>query len=128
VSVLGHWFVGYRAHKHGHVRYALDGSAEMGRNLTLLGVLSFGEGFHNNHHASPGSARMGEARYELDLGWYTLLALERLGLVHDLEATGRAKPVLRENARRIDAAARGLAAQKRHSPPTPAMGPPKATD
>jgi stearoyl-CoA desaturase (delta-9 desaturase) len=103
VSVLGHWFVGYRAHKHGHVRYALDGSAEMGRNLTLLGVLSFGEGFHNNHHASPRSARMGEAWYELDLGWYTLLAFDRLGWVHDL-------------------------VQKRHSPPRPAMGPPKATD
>src|SRR5262249_4463637 len=48
VSVLGHWYIGYRAHKHGGVRYELDGSPEIGRNLPLLGVLSFGEGFHNN--------------------------------------------------------------------------------
>jgi fatty-acid desaturase len=101
VSVLGHWFVGFRAHKRGHVRYELDGSAEIGRNLPILGVLSFGEGFHNNHHASPGSARMGEAWYELDLGWYTLLAFERLGWVHDLKASGRPTPVRRFNARRV---------------------------
>jgi fatty-acid desaturase len=119
VSVLGHWFVGFAAHRTGDVRYELDGSAEIGRNLPLLGVLSFGEGFHNNHHARPGSARMGEARYELDLGWYLLLALERLRLVHDLQATGRSS-TLRFNARRA-------ALQKRHSPPMPAIGPPNAT-
>lgn len=99
VSVLGHWFVGFVAHKYGEVRYELDGSAEIGRNLLLLGALSFGEGFHNNHHANPGSARMGEAWYELDLGWYLLRGLERLGLVHDVHATGRPTPVRRFNAR-----------------------------
>jgi fatty-acid desaturase len=98
VSVLGHWFIGFAAHKRGDVRYDLDGSAEIGRNLPLLGILSFGEGFHNNHHANPASARMGEAPLELDLGWYLLLALERLGLVRDLQATGRT-PVRRFNAR-----------------------------
>ena len=99
VSVLGHWLVGFVAHKYGDVRYELDGSSEIGRNLLVLGVLSFGEGFHNNHHANPGSARMGEAWYELDLGWYLLLGLERLGLVHDVHATGRPTPVRRFNAR-----------------------------
>jgi fatty-acid desaturase len=100
VSVLGHWFVGFTAHKTGLVRYELDGSAEIGRNLPLLGILSFGEGFHNNHHANPGSARMGETHYELDAGWYLLLALERVGLVHDLQATGRSH-TQRFNARRV---------------------------
>jgi fatty-acid desaturase len=108
VSVLGHWFVGFVAHKYGSVRYELDGSAEIGRNLLLLGALSFGEGFHNNHHANPGSARMGEAWYELDLGWYLLLGLERLGLVHDLHASGRPTCVRRFNARlRLDKFDRG---------------------
>lgn len=43
---------------------------------------------------------MGEAWYELDLGWYLLLGLERLGLVHDVHATGRSTAVQRSNARR----------------------------
>ena len=99
VSVLGHWLIGFVAHKYGEVRYELDGSAESGRNLLVLGALSFGEGFHNNHHANPRSARMGEAWYELDLGWCLVLGLERLGLVHDVHATGRSAPVRRFNAR-----------------------------
>ena len=99
VSVLGHWFIGFTAHKRGGIRYDLDGAAEIGRNLPLLGILSFGEGFHNNHHANPSSARMGEAPLEIDLGWYLLRALERLSLVHHLRATGRTEE-RRFNARR----------------------------
>jgi stearoyl-CoA desaturase (delta-9 desaturase) len=101
VSVIGHWYIGFEAHKDGGVRYVLDGSAEIGRNLPLLGIVSFGEGFHNNHHANPSSARMGEGKYELDLGWYLVLALERLGLVWDVQATGREDGVRRFNARRV---------------------------
>lgn len=101
VSVLGHWFIGFLAHKYGYVRYELDGSPEIGRNLLVLGVLSFGEGFHNNHHANPGSARMGEAWYELDLGYLFILALERIGLVWDVRATGARGDVRRKNARRM---------------------------
>jgi stearoyl-CoA desaturase (delta-9 desaturase) len=89
------------AHKYGYVRYELDGSPEIGRNLLVLGVLSFGEGFHNNHHANPGSARMGEAWYELDLGYILILGLERLGLVWDVRATGSRGDVGRPNARKV---------------------------
>ena len=102
VSVLGHWFIGFLAHKYGYVRYELDGSPEIGRNLLVLGVLSFGEAFHNNHHANPGSARMGEAWFELDLGYLFILALERLGLAWDVRATGARGNVGRPNARRIE--------------------------
>jgi len=101
ISVMGHWYIGFEAHKSGPTRYVLEGSAEMGKNLPLLGIVSFGEGFHNNHHANPSSARMGEGRCELDLGWYLILALERLGLVKDVQATGRTPSVLRFNARRV---------------------------
>ncbi len=106
VSILGHWFVGFMAHKHGHVRYDIDGAPEIGRNLPLLGVLSFGEGFHNNHHASPGSARMGETALEFDLGWWLVLALEKLGVFWDVRATGRSAAVRKPNARlRVSGAA-----------------------
>ncbi len=80
-GILGHWAIGYVAHRWGERRYVIDGAAEGGTNVWLLGVLSFGEGFHNNHHAHPASARMGERWFELDLGWYAVWALERLGLV-----------------------------------------------
>jgi stearoyl-CoA desaturase (delta-9 desaturase) len=112
VSVVGHWFVGFMAHKYGYVRYELPGSPEIGRNLLVLGAISFGEGFHNNHHANPGSARMGEAWFELDLGWLLVRALERLGIVWDVQATGRSGRVERANARRIDPVWKGRLAPR----------------
>jgi hypothetical protein len=42
--------------------------------------LSFGEGWHNNHHAHPVSARHGLAWYEIDLNWYGIWTLKKLGL------------------------------------------------
>ncbi len=81
VGILGHWAVGYVVHRWGEHRYVIEGAAESGTNVWLLGVLSFGEGFHNNHHAHPSSPRMGERWFEFDLGWYALKGLEALGLV-----------------------------------------------
>lgn len=101
VTILGHWFVGFVAHKHGYVRYALDGSPEIGRNTWVLGILSFGEGFHNNHHAHPGSAAMGEAWYELDFGYLAVRCLEAAGVFRDVRASTRGDATLRGNARRI---------------------------
>lgn len=84
LSLLGHWFVGFVAHKVGYLRYRIEDAGEEGRNCYFLGLLSFGEGFHNNHHAYPRSARMGHAWYELDLGWLAIRALRALGLVWDV--------------------------------------------
>jgi stearoyl-CoA desaturase (delta-9 desaturase) len=57
-----------------------DGS----RNNWFLAAITFGEGWHNNHHRYPGSARNGFLWWEIDLSFYALLALEKLGLVWDL--------------------------------------------
>lgn len=95
----GHWFVGYVAHTCGTRPYRIDGVAEEGRNSWLLGVLSFGEGFHNNHHAAPACARLGRRWYELDLGWLAILGLERLGLVWDVHRPASATDWLRPGAR-----------------------------
>jgi fatty-acid desaturase len=48
-------------------------------------MLSFGEGWHNNHHADPSSARHGLAWYEFDLNWYGISLLRMLGLAWDLK-------------------------------------------
>jgi fatty-acid desaturase len=83
-GIAGHWFVGYAAHSWGERPHAIAGAKECGTNLRLLGVLSFGEGFHNNHHAFPRSARMGLGRGQVDLGWIALGLLRRLGLVRSV--------------------------------------------
>jgi stearoyl-CoA desaturase (delta-9 desaturase) len=47
-------------------------------------LLTFGEGWHNNHHADQRSARHGHKWYEFDASWWTIRTLERLGLVWDV--------------------------------------------
>jgi fatty-acid desaturase len=49
-------------------------------NVWWVGILAVGEGWHNNHHAVPKSARHGMAWWEVDLTWYTIWVFEKLGL------------------------------------------------
>jgi stearoyl-CoA desaturase (delta-9 desaturase) len=53
----------------------------MATNLRLLALVTSGEALHNNHHAAPTSARFARTAGELDPGWWTIRALERLRLV-----------------------------------------------
>ena len=55
------------------------------RNNWLLALITFGEGWHNNHHHFPGSARQGFRWWEYDMTWYGLKMMSWLGLVHDLK-------------------------------------------
>ena len=68
-------------HRFGSQRFP---GRDQSRNLPWLAWLTLGDGWHNNHHAEPGSARHGIAPGELDLTWLALLGLERLGLAWDL--------------------------------------------
>jgi stearoyl-CoA desaturase (delta-9 desaturase) len=54
------------------------------RNQWLVGVLAFGEGWHNNHHAFPRSAFHGLHWWQLDLSGYLIWTLEHLGLAYDV--------------------------------------------
>ncbi len=56
-------------------------SRDESRNNWLVALLVFGEGWHNNHHAFPASARHGLHRFQIDLSWWVIRGLERLGLV-----------------------------------------------
>lgn len=80
------WLINYICHTRGQVRFVRPGHAEHGYNQPLLGMLSFGEGFHNNHHEFPWSARMGLGRWELDLGWWVVRALRAVGVFGDVRA------------------------------------------
>lgn len=83
-GVLGHWLIGYFAHNHGQMHFEVHGAAVQGRNIRLTSLLTMGECWHNNHHAYPGSARLGLLPGEWDPGWWMLLLLRRLGLVSGL--------------------------------------------
>ena len=82
-GVLGHWLIGYFAHNHGDMQFEVRGAAVQRRNIPLVSLLTMGECWHNNHHAYPGSARLGLAPGEWDPGWWMLRLLERLGLASD---------------------------------------------
>ncbi|HLA12059.1 MAG TPA: fatty acid desaturase, partial [Pyrinomonadaceae bacterium] len=50
------------------------------RNNWWVALLTFGEGWHNNHHAHPTSARHGLAWYEIDINWWGIRVMQCLGL------------------------------------------------
>lgn len=83
-GVFGHWVVGYLAHNHGGMNHSVHGAAVQGRNVRFTSLLTMGECWHNNHHAFPGSARLGLLPGEWDPGWWALLTLRRLGLIWSL--------------------------------------------
>ncbi len=83
-AVFGHWLIGYLAHNHGELTREVSGAAVQGRNIRWTSLLTMGECWHNNHHAYPGSARLGLAPGEWDPGWWVLCGLERIGLVRGL--------------------------------------------
>ncbi len=71
------------AHRFGSRRFA---TGDNSRNNWLLALLTFGEGWHNNHHYVPGSARQGVRWWEIDLTFYVLRTLAVFGVVHGLRA------------------------------------------
>ncbi len=60
-------------------------TGEHSRNNLLLGLLALGEGWHNNHHAHPYSARHGFYWWQSDLTWTVLWLMERVGLVWNVK-------------------------------------------
>jgi stearoyl-CoA desaturase (delta-9 desaturase) len=83
-GVFGHWIIGYLAHNHGGTEQVVIGAAVQGRNVRWTSLLTMGECWHNNHHAFPGSARLGLRPGEWDPGWWVLSGLRRAGLVWDI--------------------------------------------
>lgn len=84
ISIFGHWFIGYFAHNRGHRDWHVQGAAVQGHNVSWAGLITFGECWHNNHHAYPGSARIGLYAGQADPGWWVLKGLEQFGWVQDL--------------------------------------------
>ena len=56
-------------------------TADQSRNNAFLALLSCGEGWHNNHHHEMLDARLGTHWWQIDIGWYTIWCLSKLGIV-----------------------------------------------
>ena len=76
VGLHATWLVNSASHMWGGRRF---NTRDDSRNLWWVALMSFGEGWHNNHHAHPSSARHGLAWYELDLSWITISILKFFG-------------------------------------------------
>ena len=77
----GTWFVNSASHTWGYRNYE---TTDDSRNLWWVGLLAFGEGWYNNHHAYPRSARHGLKRWEFDLTWLTIRIMALFGLAKDI--------------------------------------------
>lgn len=96
------WLVNSATHLWGSRRFETQDDS---RNNALVAALVFGEGWHNNHHAKPRSAKHGLAWYEFDVNWVQIKFLEKIGLV---------KKVYAYKLRDKDTAA-GASSEKPHS-------------
>ena len=82
VNGVGHYW-GYRSlHVH-----------DASRNIVPWGIIIGGEELHNNHHAYPSSARLANKRWEIDIGWVYIRALQSVGLARVKKVAARVRLV-----------------------------------
>jgi stearoyl-CoA desaturase (delta-9 desaturase) len=84
VCVTGHWLVGHYAHREGGQTWVVSGACVQGYDVKVAGLISMGESWHNNHHAFPGSAKLGIEPGQADLGWALILGFQRMGLAWNI--------------------------------------------
>ena len=82
IGLQSTWLVNSATHMWGSRRFATTDSS---KNSFWVALLTFGEGWHNNHHAHPQSSRHGLAWFEFDPNWYGISALRMLGLAWDIK-------------------------------------------
>lgn len=84
------FLVNSATHLWGTRRFATNDDS---RNNGLIAALTFGEGWHNNHHANPRSARHGLAWYEFDINWLQIKLLEKIGLAKKIHSVDLKKKI-----------------------------------
>lgn len=75
------WLINSATHLWGYRNYE---TRDMSRNLWWVAILAYGEGWHNNHHAHPRLAPAGHRWWEVDITWWSIKLLRRLGLATDV--------------------------------------------
>jgi fatty-acid desaturase len=97
VTVAWHvtWLVNSATHVWGTRRFE---TSDDSTNNWFIALLTYGEGWHNNHHAHPRAARHGVTWYEFDLNWLGIRALQLLGLAHDIKLIKTEAPAAERGA------------------------------
>jgi len=82
------WLVNSASHIWGYRNYE---TRDNSRNLWWVGLLAYGEGWHNNHHASPTRARHGQRWWEIDMTYAVICTMESFGLAWNVVRGRRSK-------------------------------------
>lgn len=84
LTVHGHWFIGHLAHRRGPQSWLVKDAGVQAHDVPWAGLITMGEAWHNNHHAYPGSARIGLRPGQSDWGYGFVRMLEKVGLAWDI--------------------------------------------
>ena len=82
VGLHATWFVNSAAHTWG---YRTFDTPEGSTNLWWVGLIAWGEGWHNNHHAFQTSARHGNKWWEVDMNWWVIRGMRMVGLAREVQ-------------------------------------------
>lgn len=116
------WFVNSASHMWGYKNFA---SNDLATNCWWVALLSYGEGWHNNHHAFPSSARHGMKWWEIDFSYYFIRTLKAVGLAWDMYVPTREQMKARliekkkDLAEKAEGIADGLAEKLENLAPIP---------
>lgn len=93
ISVIGHWLVGHLAHRRGPQTWQVIDAGVQAHDVPRAAIPTMGEAWHNNHHAYPGSAKIGLHPGQSDWGYRFIQLLEHLGMAWNVrtpdDMTGR---------------------------------------
>ena len=89
------WLVNSATHMWGRRRFA---TRDDSRNTWWVALITFGEGWHNNHHAHPTSARHGLAWYEFDPSWIQISILKYLGIAKSVQVAKTTTKLIEQQA------------------------------
>jgi stearoyl-CoA desaturase (delta-9 desaturase) len=95
VGLHATWLVNSATHMWGRRRFT---TRDDSRNNWWVALLTFGEGWHNNHHAHPTSARHGLAWYEIDHSWILISTLKYFGIAKKVRVAKMTSPQLEREA------------------------------
>ncbi|MGX5201380.1 fatty acid desaturase [Aliikangiella sp. IMCC44632] len=85
VSIVGHWTITYFCHNPGPGSWRVLAAGVQASNISGLGLLTYGECWHNNHHAFPESAKIGLEKGQVDPAWWFILLLKKLKLANNIQ-------------------------------------------